>query len=184
MSETPQNPKQLYGDTKVPLHLFPTTAQVLGAMAFLEGREKYGEWNFRAAPVEAMTYIRAALSHINWYREGEWQPEDSLVPHLGLALACIAILIDTHYAGSLIDNREFPGGYAKAIAEMEPRVQAIRDMHARKRPKHWTIQDSATQPVHSPQPPSSPPGVVGQDQLGGLGPEIGQQWDYRSLGWQ
>ena len=137
----PENPKQKYGDTKVPLHLFPMPAIVLGAMGFLEGREKYGQDNFRGAPVQAMTYVRAALSHIQHYAEGEWAPDDSPVPHLGLALACIAILIDAHYAGSLIDDRKYPGGYAKALAEMQPLVQKIRDAHAGKNPKHYTIKD-------------------------------------------
>jgi hypothetical protein len=138
----PSNPKQFYGDTKVPLHLFPMPAVVLGAMGMLEGRQKYGQDNFRAAPVEAMTYIRAALSHVMLYAEGEWSPSDSPNPHLGLALANIAILIDAHYAGSLIDNRKYPGGYAAAIAEMQPLVQKIRDMHADKNPKHYSIKDS------------------------------------------
>lgn len=138
----PPNPKQKYGDTKVPLHLFPTTAIVVGAMGFLEGRLKYGQDNFRAVPVEAMTYVRAALSHINLYAEGEWNPSDSPVPHLGLAIASIAILIDAHYAGTLIDNRHFPGGYAKTLAEMQPLVRQLRDMHGDKNPRHFTIADA------------------------------------------
>lgn len=140
-SVMPANPKQFYGDTKVPLHLFPMPAIVLGCMAFLDGREKYGQDNFRAAPVEAMTYVRASLSHINSYAEGEDTPPDSLLPHLSHALACIAILIDAQYAGSLIDNRKYPGGYQKALAEMQALVQPIRDMHADREPKHFTIAD-------------------------------------------
>lgn len=137
----PPNPKQAYGDRKVPLHLFPSTAVAVGAMGMLEGREKYGQDNFRGSPVEAMTYVRAALSHVFSYAEGEWTPDDSPVPHLGLALCCIAILIDAHYAGSLIDNRKYPGGYRAAIAEMQPLVQKLRDMHADKNPKHYTAMD-------------------------------------------
>lgn len=38
----PSNPKQFYGDTKVPLHLFPMPAIVLGAMGMLEGRRNTG----------------------------------------------------------------------------------------------------------------------------------------------
>lgn len=142
MHTMPTNPKQFYGDQKVPLHLFPMPAIVLGCMAFLEGREKYGLDNFRGSHVEAMTYVRAALSHIQLWAEGEWVPSDTPVPHLGLALACIAILIDAYYAGSLIDDRKYPGGYVKAVAEMQPLVQQIRDLHAGKNPKHYTIQDA------------------------------------------
>lgn len=138
----PANPKQIYGDNKVPLNLFPSTAIAVGAMAFMEGRLKYGQDNFRASKVEAMTYVRAAMSHILLYAEGEDTPNDSPVPHLGLALASIAILIDAHYAGSLIDNRKLPGGYAKALAEMQPIVQKLRDMHGDKNPRHYTIVDA------------------------------------------
>ena len=137
----PPNPKQKYGDRKVPLHLFPMPAIVLGSMGMLEGREKYGQDNFRGCPVEAMTYVRAALSHIQAYAEGEWAPSDSPVPHLGLGLANLAILVDAHYAGSLIDNRKFPGGYQRAIEDMQPLVQKLRDMHADKKPRHYTIVD-------------------------------------------
>ena len=149
-SVMPTNPKQFYGDTKVPLHLFPSTAIAVGAMAFLEGREKYGADNFRAAPVEAMTYVRAALSHLLLYKEGEWAPSDSPVPHLGLALACIAILIDATYAGSLIDNRNYPGGYQKALAEMQPLVAKLREMHAGKNPKHYNINDAKPATLSDP----------------------------------
>lgn len=155
----PANPKQFYGDTKVPLNLFPSTAIAVGAMGFMEGRLKYGQDNFRAAPVEAMTYVRAAMSHILLYAEGEDSPSDSPVPHLGLALASIAILIDATYAGSLIDNRKYPGGYQKALAEMQPLVAKLREMHGDKNPRHYDIRDT---PV--PTPPKTP-GEVFMDAL-------------------
>lgn len=138
----PANPKQAYGDTKVPLHLFPSTAVAVGSMCMADGRGKYGQDNFRAAPVEAMTYVRAAMSHLFLWSEGEDSTTDSLLPHLGHALASVAILIDAHYAGSLIDNRKFPGGYQRAIEDMQKHVQRIHDSHADKSPKHWTIEDA------------------------------------------
>lgn len=138
----PSNPKQAYGDTKVPLHLFPSTAVAVGSMCMADGRGKYGQDNFRAAPVEAMTYVRAAMSHLFLWSEGEDSTTDSLLPHLGHALASVAILIDAHYAGSLIDNRKFPGGYQRAIEDMQKHVQRIHDSHADKSPKHWTIEDA------------------------------------------
>ena len=62
-------------------------------------------------------------------------------PHLGAALACIAILIDAHYAGSLIDNRKYPGGYLKMIPGCEAHVERLRALHADKNPIHYTIAD-------------------------------------------
>ena len=138
----PSNPKQFYGDKKVPLHLWPMTATVLGCMGIKEGQLKYGQDNFRGVPVEAMTYVRAALSHLFLYAEGEWAPDDSPVPHLGLALASISIIVDAHYAGSLIDNRKFPGGYQKAIEEMMPLLEKLKELHGDKNPKHYTIADA------------------------------------------
>lgn len=135
----PPNPKQTFGDMKVPAHLFPTTAIVLGSMAFLEGREKYGQDNFRGSPVEAMTYIRALLGHTMSYMEGQDNDPDSGLPELAKMVACVAILIDATYAGTLIDNRKFPGGYQRAIADMQPHVARLRAMHADKRPLHYTI---------------------------------------------
>lgn len=138
----PANPKQAYGDTKVPLHLFPYTAIAGGAMAFVEGKGKYGGDNFRAAKVEAMTYVGALDRHMKAWAEGQDIDEESGLPHLFKAVACVAILIDAHYAGSLIDNRKFPGGYHKLMAEMEPMVATLRDRHKDKNPKHYTIADA------------------------------------------
>ena len=41
------NPKQQYGDKKVPLHLVPTPAMVAIAMGLKEGARKYGAFNWR-----------------------------------------------------------------------------------------------------------------------------------------
>lgn len=142
---TSANPKQIYGDSKVPLHLFPAEAIALGAMSMLEGREKYGQENYVAVPVEAMTYISAALRHLHAYAAGEWAPTDSPVPHLGLALGSIAIIVAAHYAGSLIDNRRHPAnGFLEAMAEMQEQVAAIRERYKDREPKHYT---KLTQPV-------------------------------------
>lgn len=138
----PSNPKQFYGDTKVPLHLWPMPATVLGCMGMLEGKLKYGTDNFRGVPVEIMTYVRAAMSHLFLFAEGEWAPNDSPNPHLGLALASIAIIVDAWYAGTAIDNRKFPGGYDKAVAEMQPLIAKLQELHGSKTPKHYSIADA------------------------------------------
>lgn len=139
----PANPKQAYGDNKVPLHLFPYTAIAGGALALCEGDVKYGRQNYRAAPVEAMTYVAACDRHIKAWAEGRDIDPDSGLDELFKALACIAILIDAKYSGSLIDNRKFGGaGYLKMMADLEPHVKRIRDMHADKSPRHYTIADN------------------------------------------
>lgn len=137
----PVNPKQVYGDTKVPLHLFPMTAIAGGSLAFLEGKLKYGSDNFRGAPVEAMTYVRATLGHVIAWAEGRDIDPDSGLDELWKALACVALLIDAKEAGTLIDNRKYPGGYHQMLARLEPHVKRLMAMHADKKPLHYTIAD-------------------------------------------
>ena len=138
----PANPKQAYGDKKVPLHLFPATAVAVGSLAFFEGSLKYGRGNFRAAPVEAMTYVRACMGHLNAWAEGRDIDPESGLPELGKAIACIAILIDAEAAGSLIDNRNYQGGYNKIMSALEAHVQRLQTVHADKSPRHYTIADN------------------------------------------
>ena len=104
--ELPPNPKQAYGDLKVPLALVPATALVLVADVFKEGARKYGAYNWRDQPVESMTYIHAALRHIMAFLDGEeLDPESDGKPHLAHAMASLAILLDAAVTGNLLDNR-------------------------------------------------------------------------------
>ncbi len=114
-STPPPNPKQVFGDRKVPMHLWPMSATVEGALAFREGR-KYGPFNWRDTPVEAMTYVGALLRHMAAWIDGESiDPDGSGKTHLGGALACLAILVDATHCGTLIDNRPPPGQAGPAI---------------------------------------------------------------------
>src|SRR6266478_1997841 len=42
LSQLPPNPKQAYGDKKIPMHLIPSAGQIHEALAFKEGARKYG----------------------------------------------------------------------------------------------------------------------------------------------
>jgi hypothetical protein len=137
--EPPVNPKAQYSNAKVPLHLWPATATALGCMTMQEGADKYGRNNFRATNIEASTYMAALGRHaLSWW-EGEDIDPDSGLPHLAKMLACIAIVVDAHYAGTLVDDRQFPGGYHKAIAEMQALLPALKERNADKTPKHYVI---------------------------------------------
>lgn len=100
------NPKKAFGDTKVPLHLVPPALNIGAARAFNEGR-KYGPYNWRENAVDAMTYIGAIKRHIDAYLDGEDVDPDSKVGklHLEGIAACVGILLDTTYSGTLVDNR-------------------------------------------------------------------------------
>lgn len=147
------NPKDSIGSTKVPLHLWPTTATVLGSVALLDGALKYGRSNFRVAEVRASIYFDAANRHLNAWFEGEAVDPDSGLPHLGHALACLAIVVDAEAAGMLIDDRMVAGGYRSMITELTPHVQRLQALHADKSPKHYVIGDGGQAAKLPPEPP-------------------------------
>lgn len=140
----PTNPKDLIGSDKIPMHLWPETATVLGAMALLDGAMKYGRSNFRAIGVRASIYYDAARRHLAKWFEGEETDPESGLPHLAHALACVAILIDSQAIGNMNDDRLYPGGTLNVIRNMTPHVARIKAKYAEESPKHWTILDTET----------------------------------------
>jgi hypothetical protein len=140
----PTNPKDAIGTNKLPLHLWPTTATALGCVAFAEGMLKYGRTNWREAGVRASIYVDAAKRHLDAWFEGEEVAPDSGVPHLANALACIAIIVDAKAAGKLHDDRAYNGsGYRALVEQLTPIVAQLREQHAGKTPRHYTIADGA-----------------------------------------
>lgn len=111
-SVTLANPKQAFGDLKVPLQLVPNIATAYMAMGLKEGARKYGPFNWRETNVEAMTYVGAALRHIAAFVDGEDTDPDSGNPHLAHAMASLAILVDALESDKLIDNRPPEGPVA------------------------------------------------------------------------
>lgn len=103
----PANPKQAYGDLKVPMHLVPPALITGAAKALGEGARKYGAYNWRSSKVESMTYIGAIHRHLAAYLDGEdLDPESTEGKlHLDGIAACVAILLDATHGGFLIDNR-------------------------------------------------------------------------------
>lgn len=113
------NPKQAYGDRKIPLHLVPWAAMIATAEGLGEGAPKYGAFNWRGTKVEAMTYIGAALRHIAAWVDGEDVDPDSKTGkrHLSGALASLAILVDAIDGDFVIDNRPPPGPAPRLLLE-------------------------------------------------------------------
>lgn len=136
------NPKDAIGSDKMPLHLWPETATVMGTLGMLDGALKYGRLNWRSAGIRTSIYIDAVRRHINAYAEGEDFDPDSGCPHLAHALACLAIVVDAGAAGNLNDDRAYPGGYRSLVDELTPHVARLKEKHADKSPKHWTINDT------------------------------------------
>jgi hypothetical protein len=138
----PTNPKDAIGSDKIPLHLWPETASILGSLAFLEGALKYGRSNYRAIGVRSSIYYDACRRHITKWFEGEDVDEDSGLPHLSHALACLAILVDAQAAGKLNDDRMIKGGTLQMLKDMTPHVKRLKDKYKDRNPHHYTIKDN------------------------------------------
>lgn len=141
-----ENPKQQYGDKKVPIYLWPEAATILGTLGMLEGDLKYGRGNYRATKVLATTYVAAAMRHLNAFMECEDLAPDTGNPHLGNALACLAILADTSTMGTLIDDRNYIPATSKRsqmLAAAESQVAILRERFKDKKPKRYDNRDSA-----------------------------------------
>jgi hypothetical protein len=138
--DSADNPKDLVGSGKLPLHLWPTSATAMGSIAMLNGTLKYGRANWRATGVRASIYVDACHRHLAAWFEGNEADEEG-VPHLSSALACLAIIVDARAAGTLRDDRQVEGGYKALAAELTPHVDRLRRLHADKSPKHYTIAD-------------------------------------------
>jgi hypothetical protein len=117
-----QNPKDRLGIKKVQLNLVPASATIYQALAMQNGAAKYGAYNWREKKVIASIYIAACMRHVAaWFDSGEYLAEDSGVPHLGHALACLGIIVDALETGNLVDDRPTPGAAANLIKKWENR---------------------------------------------------------------
>lgn len=130
------NPKDIVGSDKLPLHLWPTTATAMGCIALLNGALKYGRSNWRAVGVRASIYVDACQRHLAAWFEGEEADEEG-VPHLSAALACLAILVDCQAAGKLKDDRQYPGGHRELIDSLTPHVKRLKELHSGRSPQHY-----------------------------------------------
>ena len=134
------NPKQAFGDKKIPLGLVPRSFINGTSLGLAEGMVKYGAWNFRSTKVEAMTYASAVLRHFEAYIHGEECDPITKVPHLYSAAAGIAILIDTKVQGTLIDNRPPKQDTSAQVKEIEEVLVHLKELFKDHNPVHYTCQ--------------------------------------------
>lgn len=111
------NPKEAFGDAKMPMDLLPDTAVVQFNLAFLEGALKYGQYNWRIAGVSARTYIRAARRHMSKWWNGQDADPKTRIHELASAGACLAIIIDAELCGKLTDDRPPRADMEKVLAD-------------------------------------------------------------------
>lgn len=129
-TKLPPNPKQIYGDKKPPLAYIPLSAQLAELEALFDGKLKYGPYNWRENPVEAMTYIEAAMRHLQLFKVGEELTRDTRVQNLGAVKACCSILIDAMTHGTLIDDRPTSSVEAELLHEAEAWVARMKAKQA------------------------------------------------------
>lgn len=122
------NPKAVYGDSKVGLSFLPFGPVYEIATAMIEGSLKYGKHNYRDMGCKASTYFDAAIGHlVSWY-EGEDTDEESGVPHLMKAAACLIVLRDSQLMGNDTDDR--PIKYPKGVPlRKNPLIQKLLDKY-------------------------------------------------------
>lgn len=147
LAPTP-NPKKAFGDKKPPLHLLPLSGMVQQSLAHLDGNLKYGFENWNHDPVEALTYIGAALRHLELYKYGERCTRDTGVHNLGGVMACCAILIDAELNGTLIDNTRHSQAACDLLHSCETIVTHLNEMQKQRdlaKDKTWT--DAANKPA-------------------------------------
>ncbi len=167
------NPKDAIGGDKVPVHLWPDTATIMGCMALLEGACKYGRSNWREAGVRASIYYDALRRHLAKWWEGEefdgqfldeLFPDDpkhgSGLPHEAHMLACIAIIVDAKAHDKFIDDRAYvpERGFLAMIEELAPLVASIKARYADRNPKHYSrlLDEQAREQLHQEREQAAP----------------------------
>lgn len=132
------NPKEAFGDAKMPLDLLPDTAVVQFNLAFLEGALKYGQYNWRIAGVSARTYVRAARRHLSKWWNGQDADPVTLVHELASVGACIAILLDAMAVGKLRDDRPPRADMERVLADAAKVSAHLKQLFKDHHPPQYT----------------------------------------------
>lgn len=139
MSDTKaSNPKEAFGDAKIPMDLLPDTATVQFNLAFLEGALKYGQYNWRVAGVKASTYIRAMRRHIAKFENGQDVDPATMVHELASVGACCAIILDAIACGKLNDDRPPHANMEKALADAAKTAAHLKELFKDHAPVQYT----------------------------------------------
>jgi ribosomal protein L7/L12 len=137
-TDKPSNPKEAFGDSRVPMDLAPDTAIAWMNMAFLEGALKYGKYNWRVCGVKVSTYIRAMRRHISKYSNGQNRDKKTNIHELASVMACCAILLDSEIKGNLVDDRQPKLDMAGLFDELEKVVAHLKEEFKDYSPTQYT----------------------------------------------
>lgn len=117
-----ENPKASAGRQKIEYGNTPPLPSLYQAAIHDLGARKYGTFNWRSRPIKMTDYISALRRHLALVEAGDWDDEESGLPHLAHIMATAAIVIDARDARMLIDDRNFTvslPGEMKRIAELK-----------------------------------------------------------------
>ena len=103
------NPKKAFGALKAPMGYTPKTAIIEMQAVMGGGAHKYGNYNFRDSPIDAMTYIGAIERHLALWEDGVDVDSESGRSHLAHIMACCALALDAIHTGKFVDNRSKTG---------------------------------------------------------------------------
>lgn len=93
-----------FDSNKPDLSLIPLSALAETAKAFMLGEQKYSRGNYKLG-LESHRLVAAALRHILTWEQGESLDPESGASHLGHAMACLAMIMETQRLGTLKDTR-------------------------------------------------------------------------------
>lgn len=133
------NPKDLVGAKKAPLALVPPALVIGAAEAMAVGAEKYGPYNWRAYPVQVMTYVEAAMRHLLAFADGQDDAEDTGVHHLKHVVAGMGILLDSIALGTAEDNRPMKGPAADLLRQQDKTEGALAPNRLVRRLSAWRV---------------------------------------------
>jgi hypothetical protein len=109
------NPKEITGQRKPALALIPSGALIPVCAVHAHGHAKYGPYNWRETPVEAMTYAHAIMRHLVAWIDGEDLDPETGLSHIAHISAGGNIVLDADSLGMLNDNRPCKGRGAELI---------------------------------------------------------------------
>jgi hypothetical protein len=111
----PLNPKEVTGQRKPALALIPSGALIPVCAVHAHGHAKYGPYNWRETPVEAMTYAHAIMRHLVAWIDGEDLDPETGLSHIAHIAAGANIVLDAASVDMLNDNRPVRGKAAELI---------------------------------------------------------------------
>lgn len=149
------NPKEAFGDAKMPVGLVPDTAIIEENLAFLEGALKYGQYNWRVAGVKASTYNRALRRHLKRWWNGQDRDKVTQVLELASIRACCGIMIDAIECGKFTDDRP-PAVDIDVVLERAAKTAAhLKELFKHHSPPQYTGAEHGVKA--EPERPSDPP---------------------------